>query len=173
MTHLDCSTSNASYLWPWKLQQIQRAQWHYVTIEQIPGYKALFFDIAITISYALFSVMNKSLHVTFVKTYTSGGDPLFHRCYAYWHLCWDNATHTVHLSSAWTGGSQNAPNPHTMVDMVIKYFICVSPHNWEGWGKYCLCYWVFQLSPQGPEISFHSPHTCAPMFLVPIWKKMI
>ena len=35
--------SNASYLFPWKLHQIQRAQEHYL-IEQILSYKMLFFN---------------------------------------------------------------------------------------------------------------------------------
>ena len=39
-----CSESNASYLFPWKLQEIQRAQQQYL-IEQILSYKTLFFII--------------------------------------------------------------------------------------------------------------------------------
>ena len=41
---VDCSESNISYLFLWKLQQIQRAQWQFLT-EQILSYKILFFNI--------------------------------------------------------------------------------------------------------------------------------
>jgi len=41
--------SNASYLFPWKLQQMQRAQYHYL-IEQILSYKTLVFNKVTTIS---------------------------------------------------------------------------------------------------------------------------
>ena len=46
-------------LFPWKLQQIQRAQERYL-IEQILSYKMLFFNIVTTISYAFLLEMNKS-----------------------------------------------------------------------------------------------------------------
>ena len=75
-----CSGSNASYLFPWELQQIKRAGQHYL-IKKITIYKILFFNIVITISYALLPAMNKSLHDVLVKICTSGGDPLFHKCY--------------------------------------------------------------------------------------------
>ena len=48
-TYMVRSEINASYLFPWKLQQIQRAQWLYL-IEQILSYKTLFFNIVTTIS---------------------------------------------------------------------------------------------------------------------------
>ena len=90
------SKSNASCLFPWKLQQMQRTQEHYL-IEQILSYKTLFFSIVTTISYAFLPAMNKILHAALVKICTSGGD------------------HTVHLSLAQTDGSQKAPNPDCTV----------------------------------------------------------
>jgi hypothetical protein len=60
------SESNISYLFPWKLQYIQRAQLHYL-IEQILSYETLFFDIVTTNAYALSSpAMNNSLHAALV-----------------------------------------------------------------------------------------------------------
>jgi len=50
-------------------------------IEQILGYKPLFFDVVTTIGYALPPVMNKSLHAALVKICTSGGGLLFHSSY--------------------------------------------------------------------------------------------
>ena len=73
------SESDASYLVPWKLQKIQRAQ-HY-WIEEILNYKTLFFNIVTTISYAFLPAMSKSLHAVLIKICTSRGDPLFHSCY--------------------------------------------------------------------------------------------
>jgi len=48
--YIGCLKSNASYLFPWKLQQIQRAQKHYL-IEQILSYETLFFNTVNTISH--------------------------------------------------------------------------------------------------------------------------
>jgi len=56
-----CSECTASYLFPWKLEEIQRAQYHYV-IEQILSYKALFFNAVTTISSAVHHWQNKILH---------------------------------------------------------------------------------------------------------------
>jgi len=50
-------------------------------IEQILSYKTLFFDIFITIGYALLPAMNKSLHAALVKICNSRGGPLFHSSY--------------------------------------------------------------------------------------------
>ena len=44
------SRSNASYLFPWKLQRIKRAQYQCL-IEQILSYETLFFSIVTTASY--------------------------------------------------------------------------------------------------------------------------
>ena len=44
-----CSKSNASYLFPRKLQQIRRVQWHCL-IEQTLSYDTLFFSTVTTIS---------------------------------------------------------------------------------------------------------------------------
>jgi len=65
--------SNVSYLFPWKLQQIQKAQQHAV-IEQILSYKTLFFYIVTTISYAFLPAV-KSLCAAIVKICTSGDGP--------------------------------------------------------------------------------------------------
>ena len=70
--YVGCSESNASY---WKLQHIQRAEWHYL-IEQILSYERLFFNPVTTISYAFSAAMNKSLHAILIKICTSWGDPL-------------------------------------------------------------------------------------------------
>ena len=50
-------------------------------IEQLLNYKTLFFYIVTTIGYAISPAMNKSLHATLVKNFTSGGGPLFHSSY--------------------------------------------------------------------------------------------
>jgi len=73
--HVDHSNSNASYLFPMELQQIQRARWHYM-IEHILSYKMLIFNIYINICYSFSTVMNKSLHAAFINIHISGGDPL-------------------------------------------------------------------------------------------------
>ena len=70
----DCLESNACWLFLWKLQQLQRAQ--YYLIEQILSYKALFFNTATTTSSAFSPVMNKSLHAILIKICTSWGDTL-------------------------------------------------------------------------------------------------
>ena len=67
------SESNASYLFPRKLQRIQRAQEHYL-MEQILSYGILFFSIATTTSCAFSPAMDKNLHAVLICT--SGGDPL-------------------------------------------------------------------------------------------------
>jgi len=82
LIYVGLSISNASYLFPWKQPQIQRAQYHYL-IEQILSYKTLFFNIVITTSYAFSLVMNKSLHATLVKICTSRGDHC--HCHQYWN----------------------------------------------------------------------------------------
>ena len=69
------SESNASYVLPWKLQQIKRAQEHYL-IEQTLSYQTPLFNIVITITIAFSPAMSKSLYAVFVTTCTSGGDPL-------------------------------------------------------------------------------------------------
>ena len=48
---------NASYFFPWKRQQIERAEEHYLIV-QILIYKALLFNRVSTISYACLPVMN-------------------------------------------------------------------------------------------------------------------
>ena len=73
--YVGCCGSNASYLSPWKLQQIERAQELYL-IEQILRYKSLFFNIVTTISYVFPPEMNKSLHAVLGKICTSRGAPL-------------------------------------------------------------------------------------------------
>jgi len=69
----------SSYLFSWKVQQIQRTCLQYL-IEQILSYKTLFFNVVTTISNAFLPVINKSLRATPVKICVSGGDPLFHSC---------------------------------------------------------------------------------------------
>ena len=70
-----CSVSNAFSLFPWKLQQLQRAQQH-SSIGQILSCKKFFFSAVTAISYAFLSAMNKSLHAPLIKISTSRGDPL-------------------------------------------------------------------------------------------------
>lgn len=59
LIYVDYSESNASYLFPRKLQQIQRVQKHYL-IEQIQLQTTTFNKITI-ISYTFLTVMQKSL----------------------------------------------------------------------------------------------------------------
>jgi len=68
------SKSNASYLFPWKLQQIQRAQ--YYLIVQFLHYETLFFITDTIISYVFSPATNRSLRATLIVICTSGGDPL-------------------------------------------------------------------------------------------------
>ena len=72
--YVGCFESNASYLFPWKLQQILRAQKHCL-IEKILSYKTLFFNIVTTIGCAFLPAMNV-LQATFVAICVTGGDPL-------------------------------------------------------------------------------------------------
>ena len=65
---IDDSDTNASYLFPWKWQQIQRAEKH-SWIEKILSYKTLFFNVVTAISYAFLPVMYKNKHVMLVKIY--------------------------------------------------------------------------------------------------------
>ena len=58
-TYVGCSESNASYLFPWRVQQ------HYL-IEQILISKTLF-NIVTTISYAVLSAMDKNLHTALIE----------------------------------------------------------------------------------------------------------
>ena len=51
------SKRNVSYFFPWKCQQVERAEEHYLIV-QILIYKALFFNRVSTISYAFLPVMN-------------------------------------------------------------------------------------------------------------------
>ena len=76
----DCSKSKASYLFPWKLKQTQRAQGHYL-IEQILSYKTLFFSIVTTLSCALLPATNKSLYTMLIIICSNGGYSVFHSCY--------------------------------------------------------------------------------------------
>ena len=55
---IGCSESNASYLFPWELQQIQGTKVRYL-MERFLSYKMLFFNIVTTISYAFSPVMIK------------------------------------------------------------------------------------------------------------------
>ena len=64
--YIGCSESNASCLSPWKVQQKQRAQEHYL-IEQILCYRMLFINVVTTIGYAFSPAMNKSLHAAHIK----------------------------------------------------------------------------------------------------------
>ena len=75
VTYTMVSESNAPYLFPWKLQPIQRAQYKYL-IEQNPSYKTVFIHIVTTISCAFSPAMNKSLRAMLVTICTSKGDPL-------------------------------------------------------------------------------------------------
>ena len=72
---LSCSESNASFLFLWKWQQIQRAQYHYV-IGQILSYKTLFFNVVTTVSSGFLPAVNKSLYAKHVNICTSGDDLL-------------------------------------------------------------------------------------------------
>jgi len=69
------SESNASYFFPWKLSQLQKAQSQFL-MKQIFSYKTLFFNVVTTISSVFLPAMIKSLCATLVKIYASGGDPL-------------------------------------------------------------------------------------------------
>ena len=73
--HLGCSESNASYLLPQKLQQIQIALLFHL-LEQIHSYRTSFVITVTTVSYALLPTMNKSLHAMLVKIYASRADLL-------------------------------------------------------------------------------------------------
>ena len=68
------SKNNTSYLFPWKLQQILRAQKHCL-IEKILSYKTLFFNVVTTIGCAFLPAVNV-LQATFVAICVTGGDPL-------------------------------------------------------------------------------------------------
>ena len=63
------------HLFPWKMQQIQRAQKHCV-MEQILHYNSLFFSAVTTMSCAFSLAMNKSLHAMLITICTRGGGPL-------------------------------------------------------------------------------------------------
>jgi len=99
LIYLVCSKSNASYLFPCKLPQIQRVQNHYLTVH-ILSYKTLFFNI-VTISHIFLPAVNKSS-----KEYAV----LIKICMAIWnmaclscccHPCW-NAPPTVLSSTVWS-----------------------------------------------------------------------
>jgi len=64
-------------------------------------------------------MMNKCLHTTLVKIYTSRGAA---HCFtaATTVLLLGNIAHAVHLSSVQTDGNQKAPNPNCTVDVVGK-----------------------------------------------------
>ena len=63
------SESKASFLFPRKLKQIERA------------YKVHFSNIVLTIDYAFLPVVDKNLHAMLIKICTSGDDQLFDSCY--------------------------------------------------------------------------------------------
>jgi len=73
--YVNLPKSNASYLFPWKLQQIQRTQ-ESSLIEQILSYKMLFFSIVSTMSFAFLPVVYRSLHAVLVTICTRRSDPL-------------------------------------------------------------------------------------------------
>ena len=74
--YVGCSKSNASYLFPRKLQQTRRAQKHCL-IEQILSCKTqFFFHMVATFSYAFLPAVSKSLHAELVKICTSRGNLL-------------------------------------------------------------------------------------------------
>jgi len=75
ITYVGCFKSYVSYLFPGRLQLIQRSQEHYL-IKQILSYKTLFLNVGNTISYGFSPEMNKSLHAALVKICTSRGDLL-------------------------------------------------------------------------------------------------
>lgn len=83
-------TENASYLFPCKLQQIQRDQSHCL-IEQIVSTKQ-YFSTVVTIGKMFSLAMNESLHAVLIKFCISGDDLLFHSCY-------DSILIGVHCSS--------------------------------------------------------------------------
>ena len=66
--------SNASSIFPWKLQQIQRPEQYYL-LEAIFIYKVLFSN-TVTVGYKFSQAMNKRLHTALVNICTSRGDPL-------------------------------------------------------------------------------------------------
>jgi len=78
---------NAFYLFPWLLQQIRRAQLHYL-IEKILTYKTLFCNIVTTIIYAFLPVMSKSLHDTLAKICMATWNVvcLLHHCPYCWNV---------------------------------------------------------------------------------------
>jgi len=109
------SKRNASYLFPWNLLQIQRAQSHYL-IKQNLRYRTLFFSIANTIRYVFLPSTNKNLHAMLVKSCSSRGDLLFHSCCVVSLL--GKRCPCSPSSSAQTVGSQKAPNLTYMVGVV-------------------------------------------------------
>jgi len=101
-----CSYSNVSYLFPWKWQQLQKAQERYL-VEQILSYKTLFFnshhhELQIFTSREQCTTvnckMNKKSRAALVNICNSRGDPLL-------LLPWLKCT-TYHLtmltSTAWS-----------------------------------------------------------------------
>lgn len=75
---------NASYLFPEKLQQMQRAQWHHL-IEKTLSYKIYFSteSPSLAMYFSFLSAVNKSLHVVLVAVCISGDD----HCHC--HHCWN------------------------------------------------------------------------------------
>ena len=94
--YMGCSESNASYLFPWKLQQMQRTQEHYL-IEQILSYRTLFFNTVSTISSAISPEQElachscKNLHqwrwCTAAVATVEKHHPLPHCSHIHWLVC--------------------------------------------------------------------------------------
>ena len=93
--YVGLSESNTSYLYPWKLQQIQKAQECYL-IEEILRYETLFFNIDTTISYTFSSAVNRSLHVVLIKTCMAIQNMACLSCHCL--HCW-NTAHILSLYS--------------------------------------------------------------------------
>jgi len=130
------SKSNASYLFPWKLEQIQWAQWLYLN-EQFLSYKTLFLSIVTTISYAFSPLMDKNLHATLVKICTD----VWNKAYLLCAVATAETQQTVPLcanfhslhSSWWQPGKQatiHGCRGAFLVSLVFPFVCwCRTPHN--------------------------------------------
>ena len=78
--YIGCSESNASYLFPRKLQQTKSTITLFDRANSQPQNTIFFFSIATIINYTFSPVMNKSLCASLIKTCTNRGNSLFHVC---------------------------------------------------------------------------------------------
>ena len=78
-------------------------------IEQSLSNKTLFFNIVITISYAILPVKSRRQHAVLVTICTLGGDPLFHSCYdgVVGKMLSELTNFTVLISTVWSSSTCN------------------------------------------------------------------